>query len=61
MISRENTRPASTPSSECAHAGCHCPVSAGQKYCSDYCENMVGADTCNCGHAECNPAAKDDR
>ncbi|MGJ0489788.1 hypothetical protein [Methylobacter sp.] len=38
---------------KCAHPGCHCPARPGEKYCSDFCENIVGSDVCTCGHAEC--------
>jgi hypothetical protein len=53
MTSAKNAQTSPAPSSQCAHPGCRCSVAPGQKYCGNYCENMIGADTCNCGHAEC--------
>jgi hypothetical protein len=53
MTSPENSQPNPNLSVKCAHAGCRCSVPPGQEYCSGYCENMIGADTCNCGHTEC--------
>jgi hypothetical protein len=49
--SHKETRP------KCAHPGCHCPARPGEKYCSDFCENIVGEDVCGCGHPGCKPHA----
>jgi len=51
---------------KCAHPACRCSVSAGQRYCSTYCEQhqQQGQSTgkgqqsqspsgCGCGHAAC--------
>jgi hypothetical protein len=54
MTNPQQTRPNNKgPALKCAHPGCHCPARPGEKYCSDLCENMVGTDTCPCGHPEC--------
>jgi hypothetical protein len=45
--------PDKSTSPKCAHLGCHCSARPGQKYCSEYCENMMGSDICGCGHDEC--------
>jgi hypothetical protein len=39
----------------CAHPGCECPVEAGEKYCSEYCESLGNRPSiaCECGHGEC--------
>jgi hypothetical protein len=43
----------------CAHPGCTCTVTDGEKYCSDYCLEIARAaserdmEGCECGHAEC--------
>jgi hypothetical protein len=39
----------------CAHPGCECPVEAGEKYCSEYCESVGNRPSiaCECGHREC--------
>lgn len=45
------------PNEPCAHPGCGCKVDAGQRYCSDYCqqkgERPVAGETCDCGHSDC--------
>jgi hypothetical protein len=48
---------------ECAHQGCHCPVSDTNQFCSDLCRAAVGATAgvadafnmpvCRCGHPAC--------
>jgi hypothetical protein len=44
---------------KCAHDGCICTVSSGERFCSDYCAEQVNGakaatdDECNCGHPEC--------
>ena len=40
---------------QCEHANCSCEAPEGERWCSDPCRNAAqsGADTCPCGHAEC--------
>lgn len=44
---------------KCAHSGCSCVVSDGEKYCSVACENAkdVTEIACRCGHPGCKGAA----
>jgi hypothetical protein len=45
---------AQTVQHDCAHAACGCKVTAGNKYCSDYCKKAPEAELhCNCMHPEC--------
>ncbi|HUJ96440.1 MAG TPA: hypothetical protein VLW84_14305 [Terriglobales bacterium] len=40
----------------CAHIPCSCTVPAGEKYCSESCEDAGAGDVeiaCECGHAGC--------
>ncbi len=41
----------------CAHPHCSCPVSAGEKYCSQACSDTAQAtgmhDRCACPHPQC--------
>jgi hypothetical protein len=40
---------------DCAHAICNCTVTAGEIYCSSYCENAPESayTACACGHPDC--------
>ena len=39
---------------KCAHPTCECTVTAGQKYCSEYCKHAPEIELhCNCQHPEC--------
>ncbi len=44
---------------KCAHPGCTCTVTDGERYCSDFCleisqaDSAKDADGCSCGHPEC--------
>ena len=44
----------------CAHPKCTCPVSAGEKYCSQACsdaaEGKGPTDRCTCPHPQCSSA-----
>ncbi len=44
---------------KCAHPGCECPVQAGKKHCSDYCESLGDQPSiaCECHHAGCATSA----
>lgn len=45
---------------KCAHPNCSCPVSAGEKYCSQACsdaaEGQGPTDRCSCSHSQCKSA-----
>jgi len=47
-------------SDKCMNEPCHCTVSPGQQYCSQYCEAEAAtgksARACNCGHNWCQEA-----
>ena len=44
----------------CAHPKCTCPVSAGEKYCSQACSDAAEGsgpnDRCACPHPQCSSA-----
>jgi hypothetical protein len=52
----ESVNMGETESRQCAHEPCQCMVSAGEKYCSDFCENAGSEEVeiaCECGHEPC--------
>ena len=48
---------AETTQNLCAHPGCTCPVSVGEKYCSQACSDAAEEsgqnDRCGCPHPQC--------
>jgi hypothetical protein len=47
---------------QCAHPSCVCSVSAGEEYCSPYCEAAPETEIlCGCGHNACLTAETDER
>jgi hypothetical protein len=60
----DETNNQSTRQARCGHALCKCTVPAGQRFCSDHCEQQAAkggsrleGSHCGCTHAPCDETA----
>jgi hypothetical protein len=54
LCRKEDAMEKNTEQRDCAHPACTCKVSAGMKYCSDYCKKAPETELhCNCMHPDC--------